>query len=103
MNIPASYLDPQHMHSWEMYSTELDIELRQCLDEGRDVAAYADVVKAVQALPPGALREELADALWPALTKAPLKPDYPYDEPDDLSGIRALRPPRRALPSGRSC
>ena len=98
MNIPASYLDPQRMHTWEMYSSELKTELRQCLDEGRDVAAYTDVVNAVAALPASALREELADALWPALTKAPLRPDYPYDEPDDLSGIRALRPPRKALP-----
>ena len=85
------------MHSWEKYSTELDVELRQCLDEGRDVGQYADVVRAVQALPESALREELADALYPALTQAPIRADYPYDEPDDIDEIRSKRPDAPAL------
>ena len=88
------------MHAWELYSSSLDTELRQCTDEGRDVAAYSDVVRAVSALPLSPLREELADALFAALTSAPLRPDYPYQEPDALEDIRAARPAARpaALP-----
>lgn len=98
MNIDAKLMALDTMHAWEVYSRALDTELRQCADEGRDVAAYADVVAAVSALPLGATREELADTLFNALTSAPLRPDYPYQEPDELDAIRAARPESRPEP-----
>lgn len=105
------YLNPNlisfdKLGAWEVYSISLSSELRQCAEEGRDVAQYADVVKAVEALPLGAAREELAHALHAALTGAPMRPDYPYFEPDELDAIRAarpaVRPQPRALPNGEA-
>jgi len=92
MNFDPKYLNMTAMHDWELYSKSLDTELRECLDEGRDVAQYEALCRAVGALPPGPVREELADILFKALTGAPIRADYPYVEPDDLGAIRAERP-----------
>ena len=62
MNFDAKNLNVGVMHDWELYSKSLDTELRQCLDEGRDVAGYADLCAAIRALPLGEAREELAGA-----------------------------------------
>ena len=95
MNFDAKNLNPGVMHDWELYSKSLDTELRQCLDEGRDVAAYAALCDAIRALPPGEAREELADVFFKIMEAAPMRADYPYEEPDDLDAIRAARPENR--------
>lgn len=92
MIIDSKLLDLKNMHQWEVYSRSLETELRQCTDEGRDVSKYADVVKAVSAMPLDATREDLADVLFKALTSAPIREDFPYNEPDDIDAIRAARP-----------
>ena len=92
MIIDSKLLDLKNMHQWEVYSHSLETELRQCTDEGRDVSKYADVVKAVSAMPLDATREDLADVLFKALTSAPIREDFPYNEPDDIDAIRAARP-----------
>ena len=95
MNFEPKYLNLTAMHDWELYSKSLDTELRQCLDEGRDVAQYEDLCKAIAALPMGEVREELAHVFFKAMTDAPMRADYPYEEPDDLPAIRAARPAGR--------
>ena len=95
MNFEPKYLNLTAMHDWELYSKSLDTELRQCLDEGRDVAQYEDLCKAIAALPMGEVREELAHVFFKAMTDAPIRADYPYEEPDDLPAIRAARPAGR--------
>ena len=92
MNFDAKNLNVGVMHDWELYSKSLDTELRQCLDEGRDVAGYADLCAAIRALPLGEAREELADVFFKIMESAPMRADYPYEEPDDLEAIRAARP-----------
>ena len=98
MNIDAGMIELDKLHPWEVYSRSLSGELRQCADEGRDVARYADVVKAIEALPIGATREELAHIMHSALTGAPMRPDFGYLEPDALDAIRAARPLSRPEP-----
>ncbi|MBR3504340.1 MAG: ADP-ribosylglycohydrolase family protein [Clostridia bacterium] len=95
MNFDAKNLDFGAMHDWELYSKSLDTELRQCLDEGRDVAQYADLCAAIRALPLGEAREELAHVFFKIMMDAPRRADYPYEEPDDLIAIRAARPAER--------
>ena len=84
--------DYEKQHTWESYAADLPVEYRQCLEEGRDVAAYADLFGAVSRLPAGAHKARLADALYELVTDAPMRPDYPYREPDALEEIRELRP-----------
>ena len=92
MNFDPKYLSLPAMHDWELYSKGLDTELRQCLDEGRDVARYEALCRAIDALPVGEAREELADVFFRIMRDAPRRPDYPYEEPDELTAIRAARP-----------
>ncbi len=95
MNFDAKYLNLSAMHEWELYSRSLETELRECLDEGRDVAQYEALCRAVSALPMGEVREELANVFFRAMMDAPMRAGYPYEEPDDLEGIRAARPAER--------
>ena len=92
MTFDPANLSTEKMHEWEVYSRGLETELRQCLDEGKDVSRYADLCAAIAALPLGPMREELADVFFRAVDGMPLRPDYPYCEPDDLDAIRAARP-----------
>ena len=89
------YMAFDKIPEWELYSHSLDVELRQCTDEGRDVSKYADAVKAIRALPRSAVREQLGDVMYRALTSAPMREDFPYCEPDDIGAILAARPKQR--------
>ena len=95
MNFDPRYLNLAAMHEWELYSRSLKTELRECLDEGRDVMQYTALCEAICALPEGEGREELSNVFYEIMMRAPIRADYPYDEPDDLDAIRAARPEKR--------
>jgi ADP-ribosylglycohydrolase len=95
MNFDPSLMDLEGMHAWELYSANLRTELRQCRDEGRDVAQYEKLAEAISEMNATPLREELANLFYRAVTEAPIRADYPYVEPSDLEGIRAARPEER--------
>jgi ADP-ribosylglycohydrolase/plasmid stabilization system protein ParE len=95
MILEADWLALKDLSEWELYSRSIKTELRQALDEGRDAKQYEDVVSAVDALPIGEAREEIADALFRAISQAPIREDFPYTEPDDLLKIRLCRPKAR--------
>ena len=95
MNFNPAYLNLSAMHGWEKYSARLRGELRQCLDEGRDVEGYRALCEAVADLPDGVIREELANVFFEAMQSAPMRADYPYVEPDALDAIQAARPENR--------
>ncbi len=75
----------------ESYSSALPIEFQQCMEEGLNVSAYADVFSAVSCLPKGDVKKKLGDALFDVVLSAKTVLDYKYEEPSDLEGIRALR------------
>ena len=95
MYFDPKYLNLSAMHDWELYSKSLTTELRECLDEGRDVAQYGPLCEAISALPMGEAREELANVFFRIMMDAPLRADFPYVEPDDIETIRAERPEDR--------
>lgn len=95
MSSEFNYMTFDSIPEWELYSLSLQTELLECIDEGRDVKQYADTVKAICALPRGAVREQLGDVMYRALTDAPMREDFPYYEPDDIDAILAARPVRR--------
>ena len=83
------------MHKWELYSRSVLTELRQCRDEGKDVSSYEAFAKAIDGLPLGAMRESAAELFHDAVMELPVRPDFPYDEPNSLEEIKAARPADR--------
>ena len=88
-------LKPQYhtMHTWESYAANFLTEYQQSVEEGLDIEAYADVFAAASRLPGGEIKEKLGDVLFEAVLSAEKKEGYPYTEPSELEGIRALRKP----------
>ena len=68
--------DLSALHPWELYSSALGIEYRQSLEEGLDVEKYADLFRAVEALPTDNIdaKEKLADPLLKGERELPHAP-----------------------------
>jgi len=81
-----------NIHEWELYSTNLLTEYQQSVDEGKDMAQYEDLFKAVSKMHKGEEKEKIADILFNIVQSTPLLPEYKYNEPSDLFSIRELRP-----------
>jgi len=90
--------DYSSINKWEAYSAGLLTEYRQAQEEGKDLAQYEDLFKAVAKIPNGAPKEQIADILFQIVLNAPQKTDYAYVEPSDLEGIRQLRLPFELKP-----
>ncbi len=71
----------------------LDIELRQAMEEGRDAGALLARGREIFGAPPSRQAEAEALAFCETLRGLPLRPDYPYQEPESLADIIALFPP----------
>ena len=82
-----------NLHDWEFYSSNLQTEYRQSVEEGLDIEAYAALFDAVRMLPKNEIKKRLGDILFDIVLQAKPKEGYPYIEPSDLEGIRALRSP----------
>jgi len=82
-----------NMHDWEFYSSNLQTEYRQSVEEGLDIEAYKELFDAVRLLPKNEIKKRLGDILFDIVLHAKQKEGYPYIEPSDLEGIRALRHP----------
>lgn len=85
------YPEYKNLHAWEKYYAELIIEYHQCLDEGKDVSAYKNIFEAVQNMPEGRHKYEMADVIYKLVMDAPMAEGYKYSEPSDLEGIFASR------------
>ena len=89
----AKVLKPQYqnLNDWEFYSSNLLTEYQQSMEEGLDIEAFGDVFSSVARLPKGEVKKKLGDVLFEAMISAEQREGYPYLEPSDLEGIRALR------------
>ncbi|MBE6611490.1 MAG: helix-turn-helix domain-containing protein [Ruminococcaceae bacterium] len=83
------------MHGSEVYSSNLTIEFDQSMDEGKDIAAYEELFRAVSKMPTGDEKERIADVLYDIVMSAPQREGYPYIEPSELAAIRSCRPDAR--------
>ena len=81
------------LHEWELYSKSLRFEYMQCKEEGLDVAPYERLFQAIEALPANEYKEQMADVLFDIVSHLDTVEGYPYTEPSDLEGIRALCKP----------
>ena len=89
---PDSHLNPEYsmLGLWESYVEELQIELRQCIEEGLDMEQYRALFTAVQQMPAGSIKTRMGDLLFELILTTPTVANYRYDEPNDLEGIFAL-------------
>jgi ADP-ribosylglycohydrolase len=72
---------------------DVETERLQCEQEGKDTAPLADEFERVLALDHAdAGNQRSVEALLDATADLPVRPGFPYAEPSDLEGIRALRP-----------
>ncbi len=92
MYFDSSLIDAAIQPENESYAKSILTELRQCTEEGKDMKPWESLFAAVAALPDGKEKLELSDILYKIASSAPMRPDYSYDEPDEIDRIRALAP-----------
>ncbi len=75
---------------WERYECGLMTEVRQCEEEGKEIAAYKNLAREIEALPSSPYKTQMADIFSQIAFHAPHKADYAYNEPSDFSEISAV-------------
>lgn len=83
--------DFEGIHEWEAYSKNLELEYRQSTEEGYDLTPWREMMTAVSKLPDCREKDQFADILFQAVINAERMPKYGYQEPSELSAIKALR------------
>lgn len=78
---------------WDSYCKTLDIELKQCIDEGLDIEDFELLFKKAIEMPYSKEQADLADEIFEKIINAGIRSNYKYNEPSDLDGIKALRKP----------
>lgn len=86
--------------AWESYQRDLSVEYKQSIEEGLDIERLGESFREVEKLEEGEMKDRRADELFRAVLGAPLRADFPYDEPSDLEGIRLRR--KGSAPVGRA-
>ena len=81
----------ESMNNWELYAANLATEYTQSVEEGLDIEEYKEIFDAVEKLPKGEIKKRLGDIIFDIVYNAKEKEGYPYVEPSDLEGIKALR------------
>ena len=90
LRILPNYLN---MHKWELYSSAVQVEYLQGIEEGLDIEKYKDVFMAISKLPVGKIKEDFANVIYEIISDAPEREGYPYNEPSTLDEIKKLRKP----------
>ena len=87
--IPSKYkyIDQSRLHDWEAYFKQLNTEYRQCEEEGLCIEPLKPAFDRIISMPDCPEKQLFADRLFEEIRQLPIKPDYPYKEPDDLDGI----------------
>lgn len=90
IKIIPNYLN---MDKWELYSSAVQFEYRQGMEEGLDIEKYKDVFMAISKLSLGKIKEDFGNVIYEIMSEAPQREDYPYNEPSTLDEIKELRKP----------
>jgi len=78
---------------WFNYADDLNLELLQAADEGKDIDGFEEKVKSIQSMESGDPKKELqAAAILDEIAALPIKSDYKYIEPSEISEIKSARP-----------
>ena len=73
------------------YLDDILAEYNQCIEEGLDVEKYRPFFEAVAELSNCERKVQLSDEIFNIAINSTIRPDYKYNEPNDLDEIRALR------------
>ncbi|MBQ7226591.1 MAG: ADP-ribosylglycohydrolase family protein [Clostridia bacterium] len=83
--------DYAKMGWWQSYQRDIMVEYRQSVEEGLDVEAYKELFEAVSKMPDNEHKDRASDVIFNIVYNARVKEGFPYNEPSDLEGIKALR------------
>ena len=92
-----SLIQPEYsmQAAWENYASQLNVEYRQSLEEGKDIAPFEELFAQVAKMPACSYQTRIADVLFDFVQALPQQADYAYQEPSDLPSIHAMRPENR--------
>ncbi len=82
-----------NMHDFNRYPSDILAEYKQCIEEGLDVEKHKEFFESVAAMENGEEKNRLSDKIFELVINSDIRPDYKYNEPNDLEGIRSLRKP----------
>lgn len=84
---------------WIRLGRDIAVEFEQCLGEGRDVQKYRGLIDAVCKLDNETLfeNEKLLEEIAKVLSSAPVREDFKYVEPSELSEIFASAPDKKPV------
>lgn len=81
------------MNDWELYSSNMKTEYRQCIDEGLDAEFLQDIMSSLDKIPKSRYKERIADCVFNIINELDEKPGYKYTEPSDKETIFMLSSP----------
>lgn len=74
-------------NEWEAYYKTLAIEYQQCIDEGKNIAKYQSLFKAVSDMPNNKYKAEISDIIYKIVENAEIDESFKFYEPSDLKAI----------------
>lgn len=78
---------------WFRYANDLQLELLQAEDEGKDINGYIEKIKVIQSISPdNPEREKLAQEILDKIAALPIKEEFSYFEPSEIEAIKEARP-----------
>ena len=84
-------IDYNHVDGFNRYPNDIMAEYNQSIEEGLDIERHRAFFEKVAAMKNGEEKTALSSKIFETVINADLRPDYEYDEPNDLKGIRKAR------------
>lgn len=84
-------IDYKNVDSLNRYPSNIMAEYNQSMEEGLDLEKHKALFESVAAMDDGEIKTRMSDLVFETVINADMRKDYPYNEPNDLDGIRALR------------
>lgn len=84
-------VDYNQADGFNRYSSDIQAEYVQSMEEGLDIEKYKALFDSVAAMKSGELKTKMSELVFEAVMGAGIRKDYKYDEPNELKKIRKLR------------
>lgn len=84
-------IDYNNIDALNRYPSDIMAEYNQSTEEGLDLEKHKALFESVAAMDDGEMKTRMSDLIFETVINADMRRDYPYDEPCDLEGIKALR------------
>ena len=84
-------IDYKNVDSLNRYPSDIMAEYNQSTEEGLDLEKHKALFESVAAMEDGEMKTRMSDLIFETVINADMRSDYPYNEPCDLEGIKALR------------